>query len=237
MLNRETISFLKVLNRFTNTVCLNYPITVGNSADTDIIFRADLSKLDPSSFEGTLGVFKLDSLLNVFNLFDAYEIEADNKSITVKDDTTKVHYLLTNPINLGAYNAIKAEQFDRVRAIPSVLEFTLTANDINKLKTAYKSFTELNTVIIEGGDTPQISLVQTESTESMSSNSIKIAINDIASKNFKVGIAINTLANLPAVDYKVMVKYNEAKDKYRLLLDIVDNDILSVILPVKTNIN
>ena len=44
---------------------------------------------------------------------------------------------------------------------------------IKKLKAGASSFSELNTVLFEGGDNPNISLVQTESREGMSSNAIK----------------------------------------------------------------
>ena len=90
------------------------------------------------------------------------------------------------------------------------------------------SFPNLNTVVITGGDTSTISLIQTQSTENMSSDSITIDLNSVSEKNFKVCIQLSTLAKLPTCDYKVTVKYNENNDKYRAVFDSVDKYPLTI---------
>lgn len=233
MLNRQTLDFLKIIGRFTDVTILRYPVTCGVSEDKDIVYSVDLSKFDTDGFDTALGIHKLNSFLNMFNMFDNdYELEVDNKSITVKDSRTSVRYLLAVPEAIASYDA-KPEQFDlTANTFPSVLEFELTADTIKKLKAGASSFNELNTVLIEGGDTPNISLVQTESREGMSSNLIKINIDEEANKNFKTGINIITLGRLPLGDYTVKVKYNETKDTYRLLLESKDIEGFRIILPV-----
>jgi len=232
MLNRQTLDFLKIIGKFTDVTILRYPVTCGISEDKDIVYSVDLSKFDTDGFDTVLGIHKLNSFLNMFNMFDNdYELEVDNKSITVKDSRTSVRYLLAVPEAIASYDT-KPEQFDLTANIPSVLEFELTADTIKKLKAGASSFNELNTVLIEGGDTPNISLVQTESREGMSSNLIKINIDEEANKDFKTGISIITLGRLPLGDYTVKVKYNEAKDKYRLFLESKDIEGFKIILPV-----
>lgn len=232
MLNKQTLDFLKIIGKFTDVVLLRYPVTCGISQDKDIVYSVDLSKFDTDGFEQTLGIHKLNSFLNMFSLFgEDYEIDVDNKSITVKDPNTSVRYLLAVPEAISSYDA-QANQFDLTANIPSVLEFDLTTDIIKKLKAGASSFSELNTVLFEGGDNPNISLVQTESREGMSSNAIKINIHEEAKKNFKTGISIITLSRLPLGDYRVSVKYNESKDKYRIYLESKDIEGFKIILPV-----
>ena len=232
MLNRQTLDFLKIIGRFTDVTILRYPVTCGISEDKDIVYSVDISKFDTDGFDTALGIHKLNSFLNMFNMFDNdYELEVDNKSITVKDPDTSVRYLLAVPEAISSYDA-QESQFDLTANIPSVLEFDLTADIIKKLKAGASSFSELNTVLFEGGDNPNISLVQTESREGMSSNTIKINIHEEAKKNFKMGISIITLGRLPLGNYRVSVKYNEAKDKYRIYLESKDIEGFRIILPV-----
>ena len=232
MLNRQTLDFLKIIGKFTDVTILRYPVTCGISEDKDIVYSVDISKFDTDGFDTALGIHKLNSFLNMFNMFDNdYELEMDNKSITVKDPDTSVRYLLAVPEAISSYDA-QESQFDLTANIPSVLEFDLTADIIKKLKAGASSFSELNTVLFEGGDNPNISLVQTESREGMSSNTIKINIHEEAKKNFKMGISIITLGRLPLGNYRVSVKYNEAKDKYRIYLESKDIEGFRIILPV-----
>lgn len=233
MLNRQTLDFLKIIGKFTDVTILRYPVTCGISEDKDIVYSVDISKFDTDGFDTVLGIHKLNSFLNMFNLFgdNPCEIEVDNKSITVKDPDTSVRYLLAVPEAIASYDA-QESQFDLTANIPSVLEFDLTMDIIKKLKAGASSFSELNTVLFEGGDNPNISLVQTESREGMSSNTIKINIHEEAKKNFKTGISIITLGRLPLGNYRVSVKYNEAKDKYRIYLESKDIEGFRIILPV-----
>ena len=232
MLNRQTLDFLKIIGKFTDVTILRYPVTCGISEDKDIVYSVDISKFDTDGFDTALGIHKLNSFLNMFNMFDNdYELEVDNKSITVKDPDTSVRYLLAVPEAISSYDA-QESQFDLTANIPSVLEFDLTTDIIKKLKAGASSFSELNTVLFEGGDNPNISLVQTESREGMSSNTIKINIHEEAKKNFKMGISIITLGRLPLGNYSVSVKYNEAKDKYRIYLESKDIEGFRIILPV-----
>lgn len=232
MLNRQTLDFLKIIGKFTDVTILRYPVTCGISEDKDIVYSVDISKFDTDGFDTALGIHKLNSFLNMFNMFDNdYELEVDDKSITVKDPDTSVRYLLAVPEAISSYDA-QESQFDLTANIPSVLEFDLTTDIIKKLKAGASSFSELNTVLFEGGDNPNISLVQTESREGMSSNTIKINIHEEAKKNFKMGISIITLGRLPLGNYRVSVKYNEAKDKYRIYLESKDIEGFRIILPV-----
>lgn len=232
MLNRNTIEYLKVINKVTDSVVLSYPYTVGNSDSGDIAFKIDISKLDTERFPSSLGICNLSSFLNMFNIFDDYNVSLDNKLINISDDNTSVNYILSNLELLENYNKIDPEIFDKISGAPSVLEFDLTVANNKKLRIASNSLSELNYIVIEGSDTPNISLVQGSSLDT-SSNSIKINIPGISEKNFKVKFPIDTLLKLPVEDYSFNIKYSERIGKYRIFVKPVNSDILQIILPVE----
>lgn len=237
MINSQLIDFLKIINKFSDTIIMRYPVTCGISEDKDIVYSFNIENLDKDNFGQDLAIAKLSSFLNMFQLFKpSRKVEIENNLIKVSDIDTSAQYILSNPLVLSQYDA-KVEQFDLTEKIPSVLEFELTQEMIKKLKTGASCFNELNTMVIEGSENSSIYLVQTESREKMSSNSIKININKQAEKNFKVGIGNITLSKLPVSDYLVKIKYNEAKDKYRILLESKSIKDFKIILPTKTNLN
>ena len=237
MLNSNFIDFLKVINKFADTIIMRYPVTCGISEDKDIVYSFNIEKFDKNSFDQELGIAKLSSFLNMFQLFKpSREVEIENNIIKVHDEDTQAQYILSKPLVLSQYDA-KEEQFVLTEKIPSVLEFELTQEMLKKLKNATSVFSELNTMVVEGSDISSVYLVQTESREKMSSNSFKIIINKTAEKNFKTGIGTLTLSKLPLSDYLVKVKYNEAKGKYRILLESKSIKDFKIILPTKANLN
>ena len=139
MLNRNTIEYLKVINKVTDSVVLSYPYTVGNSDSGDIAFKIDISKLDTERFTSSLGICNLSSFLNMFNIFDDYNVSLDNKLINISDDNTSVNYILSNLELLENYNKIDPEIFDKISGAPSVLEFDLTVANNKKLRIASNS--------------------------------------------------------------------------------------------------
>ena len=237
MLNSNFIDFLKVINKFADTIIMRYPVTCGISEDKDIVYSFNIENFDKNSFDQELGIAKLSSFLNMFQLFKpSREVEIENNIIKVHDEDTQAQYILSKPLVLSQYDA-KEEQFVLTEKIPSVLEFELTQEMLKKLKNATSVFSELNTMVVEGSDISSVYLVQTESREKMSSNSFKIIINKNAEKNFKTGIGTLTLSKLPLSDYLVKVKYNEAKGKYRILLESKSIKDFKIILPTKANLN
>lgn len=237
MLNNETIDFLKVINKMSNTVILRYPQTVGISEQKDLVYSFNLDNIDQDGFDKELGIFNLSSFLNMFNLFGPdREITLNDKYIEVKDKNTSIKYILQNINVISQYDA-KPEQFNITESFPSVLEFELTQDMIKKIKTASSCFNELDTVLINGSDESYISLVTNDSRLSNStSNTVKFNLNKSAEKNFEVAINVQTLSKLPTTDYcvKIKTKFNEKtqKHQYRILLESKTLKNFKIILPV-----
>lgn len=232
MFNRESVDFLKVMNKITNSMVLNYPITTGRTESADIAYKFDLSKYDTDGFENPIGIYDLSTFLNIFGLCDEdREVNIDNNSITVSDKTTSVKFLTSATSVLSPYE-FKQEQFDKTNEFPSVLEMNLTAEDIRKLKSASATFRELDTAVISCDESVELSLTQIGKFKK-SSNSFRIKKNEESTKKFNVGISLETLSKIPQVDYTLIVKYNESRDAYRIILKTDKIDGLSLVISVK----
>lgn len=232
MFNRESVDFLKVMNKITNSMVLNYPITTGRTESADIAYKFDLSKYDTDGFENPIGIYDLSTFLNIFGLCDENRnVNIDNNSITVSDSTTSVKFLTSATSVLSPYE-FKQEQFDKTNEFPSVLEMSLTADDIRKLKSASATFRELDTAVISCDESVELSLTQIGKFKK-SSNSFRIKKTEESTKKFNVGISLETLSKIPQVDYTLIVKYNESRDAYRIILKTDKIEGLSLVISVK----
>lgn len=229
MLNNESIKFLKSINSITNSVVLSYPITVGKTESADIAYMFDMSKFDTDGFDTDLGIYNLSSFLNVFSLFDdSREVNINNNSVSISDKNTRANYLLSSSEILNQFTWNKA-QFDKSEQFPTVLEIDFDSNDIKKLKNASSVFSELDTLILECNENTTFSLT-TAGEFKQSSNSFSFTKPQQSTKNFKVGISLETIFKIPLNNYKFIVKYNEARNAYRILLE---SENLSMIVSAK----
>ena len=218
MFNTETVSFLRTINKITNSVILNYPITTGKTESADIAYMFDLSKFDTDGFDNPIGFYNLSNFLNVFNLFENdREVSIDGNVVSVKDDNTSINYLTTATDVLSQFE-FKKEQFDKNDMFPTVLEMELTSGDIAKLKNAHSVFSELDTALITANEEVVLSLTQIGNFK-MSSNSFKFVKDEAKSeKNFSIGITMDILSKIPQINYNLKVKYNEQRNAYRIVL-------------------
>ena len=232
MFNKESVDFLRIMNKITNSMVLSFPVTTGRTESADIAYKFDLSKYDTDGFENSIGIYDLSTFLNIFNLCDEdRNVEISENVITVSDKTTSVNFLTSATSVLTPFE-YKQEQFDRSNEFPSVLEMTFTAEDIRKLKSASSTFRELDTAVISCDDSVELSLTQVGKFKK-SSNSFRIKKSETGNKQFIIGIALETLSKIPQVDYKMSVKYNEPRNAYRIILTTDKIEGLSLIISVK----
>lgn len=216
MFNTKFVDFLKVINKVTNGIVLNYPVTVGKTDCSDIGFKFDISQFDDSAFDSAVGFVDLASFLNVFSLVEEPEVEYSEGVVTVKDKETTIRYI-TSAVDMISQYQFSPKQFEIMEGIPSVVEIPLTANDIRKIKAAKASFKELNTIVLNASEQVTIALTQVGKFN-LSSNSFVINKDIVSEKNFSVNMSIDTFNKIPVVDYTIKVKYNPDKNQYRLLL-------------------
>lgn len=218
MFNNETVNFLKLMNKITNAIILTYPVTTGKTESSDIAYMFDLSKFDTDGFDGSLGFFNLSSFLSAFSLFgEDRDVKLENNIIKISDKNTSVGYLTSSQEVLQQYS-FKKEQFDKNSEHPVVLEMKLTSDDINKIKCSSNVFSELDHLIISCDDETVLSL-GTINNFKQSSNYFKIKKQEVSTKNFTIGLALDIIAKIPQIDYNLKVIYNEERDAYRIILN------------------
>ena len=231
MINQNVITALQSINPITNTVVLKYPTTVVNSSAGDIIAKIDISELDSEQFDD-LGVFDLGEFLNVFKLFgEDRSVKVQDKNIIIEEGTTSVNYISTNISLLDAFNK-KPDMFEKTEAVPTAAEFNLTEDVIKQIKQASGVFKDLTEVIVESKDGEiKVTLGSTNSFNAKS-NGFSIVVPAETSKEFTIKVPSENFNTIPVSNYNFLVKYNSAKDAYRIILKNTEIN-MDILLAVK----
>lgn len=218
-MNKSVLQILKEINKITDSVILKYPITIAASESNDIKVMVNLGNLDENAFPDIGLLNSLKSYLSLYDLFtDERKVTYENDTINITDGDLSSSFISSSLLLMDAFN-IDSEQFDKVSAAPSILEFTLTIDDINKLNKAAGTFKDLNEIIITSIDSESCISLGAIGKFNAKNNSFKIKKSEKSSKDFTIRIAMDNFERLPVTEYNVKIKYNAAKDSYRLLLE------------------
>lgn len=233
MFNKEVITVLSQINGLTNSVVLKYPRTVAVTDSQDIMVHVDISKLDNSEFPDIGLNNSLGDFLNLFKLFGAdRNVSIEGSNIVISDGNISSSYITDNIQLLESFNK-DAVQFDRTEEVPSVAEFSLTADDLSKIKTASGVFKDLSEVILTSKDGDVIVSLGATNKFNAKSNTFSITKSAETSKEFVVKIPVENIKMIPNSSYTVCVKYNAARDAYRLLLKSETLEGFKLLLSVK----
>ena len=224
MFSNELVNFLKSISKLSNSVILKSPVTTGKSESKDVTFKFDVQQVGnhpEDDFGDTqIGLFDLSAFLNVIGLFgDASnrEVEFENSTIKIFNESNKANYIMTEPEILSNYVA-DLDQINKVASFPTVAEFSLTVDDIKKLRTSSIAFKNLELIQISSENEIEISLVSAGKFNKMS-NSFTIKKTCNPDKVFNIKMGLETFMRLPLHDYTVNIKYNESRDAYRIMLN------------------
>jgi hypothetical protein len=233
MLNNDTIEVLTQINGMTNSIILKYPQTVAVSESQDMLLLVDLSKLDADSFPDIGLKDSLGDLLNLINLFpEERTIEISGNTIDVNCDELSSSYIVDNIALMDAYDKDSA-QFAKTEQVPSVASFDLGVDDIKNLKSATGVFKDLSEVIFTSQDGDmKVSLGATNKFNAKS-NTFSVTKSAKANKEFEIKIPVDNFKMLPGSDYTVDVKYNSARDSYRILMSNKSLEGFKILMSVK----
>lgn len=233
MFNKNVIDVLQQVNGVTNSVILKYPQTVAVSESQDLMLLVDLSKLDNDSFADIGLKDSLSDFLALFKLFpEDRSVNIEGNTIDVASGTMSSSYIMDNIALMDAYNK-NPDQFEKTEAVPSVATFDITLEDIKNLKTATGVFKDLSEVIFKSQDGDmKISLGATNKFNAKS-NSFSVSKQANTNKEFEIKIPVDNFKMLPASEYTVDVKYNSARDSYRILMTNKSLEGFKVLMSVK----
>ena len=233
MFNKEVINVLTQINGITNSVILKYPKTVAVAETQDMMVSFDISKLDSDEFQDIGLKDSLGNLLSLFKLFpEERDIEIVGSSIHVSSDNISSEYPTDNIALMDAYDKDPA-QIDKTEAAPSVASFDMSTDDIKQIKQATGVFKDLSEVIFVSIDGDmKISLGATNKFNARS-NTFSVTKPADTSKEFEIKIPVENFKMIPLSDYTIDVKYNSARDSYRILLTNKSLDDFKILMTVK----
>ena len=233
MFNKNVTDVLSQINGVTNSIILKYPQTVAVSESQDMMLLVDISALDDTPFPEIGLKDSLSDLLNLFKLFpENREVVIDGNTIDITSGTIASSYIMDNIALMDAYNK-DPEQFTKTEAVPSVATFDLGTEDIKNLKSATGVFKDLSEVLFTSQDGDmKVSLGATNKFNAKS-NTFSVVKTANTSKEFEIKIPVDNFKMLPVSDYTVDVKYNSAKDSYRILMTSKSLDGFKVLMSVK----
>lgn len=224
MINTNVTNVLQQITGITNTVILKYPYSVFNSPAGDILAKINIEQLDPDNFED-IGIYDLQEFLNAFKLFGTDRtVKIDGKNIQITESNNYVNLQSTSKNLLENFDK-DISIFDKTKTVPTVAEFTLSTDDIKKIKQASSVFKDLSDIVFTSQDGQMnISLASTNNFNAKSNN-YTISKEASTSKEFNVKVPCDNFNNLPNSDFTVVVKYNSTKDAYRVLFGSEDIDL------------
>ena len=233
MFNKAFTDVLAQINGVTNSIILKYPQTVAVSESQDMMLLCDVSALDRDSFPEIGLKDSLADFLNLFKLFpEDRKVEIDGNTINVSGGNTGASYIMDNIALMDAYNKAP-DQFEKTEAIPSVATFDLSLDDIKNIKSATGVFKDLSEVLFTSRDGDvKVSLGATNKFNAKS-NTYSVNKNANTSKEFEIKIPVENFKMLPVSDYTVDVKYNSARDAYRILLSNKSLQGFKILMSVK----
>lgn len=225
MINKDTRGILKSLISVNNSMIVE-PVMHGADEFKSILFRANLNELEEGIQE--FGIFDMSSFLSSLDLLEDATVELDGNTITATDATSTLKFI-TSDISALEDIAIKPSIIDSTIQAPSTLEFNFGSELLTRIKKASGVFKTFDTafLICDEGNV-EVKLGSKDSF-SRSNNSFAISVEpDMnAGRNFELAIPLESLLKVPGMDYTLQVKYNEAKDAYRIVLN---NTILTFIM-------
>lgn len=233
MFNKNVTDVLSQINAGTNSIILKYPQTVAVSESRDVMFLIDIESLDADRFEPIGLKDSLGDFLNLFKLFpEDRTVSIDGNAIHVSSDSTSCTYIMDNIALMDAYDK-DADQFVKTEQVPSVASFDLNTGDIKNLKSACAVFKDLSEVLFTSKDGDvKVSLGATNKFNAKS-NTFSVSRSASTTKEFEIKIPVENFRMIPVSDYTVDVKYNSARDSYRIMLKNKTLTGLKIIMSVK----
>ena len=161
-----------------------------------------------------------------------YELYEWNPEFFIKDENIQSSFITHNAALMDAWDK-SPEQFTKTESVPSVSTFDLGSEDIKNINAAMGVFKDLTEVIFTSQDGDMTISLGATNKFNAKSNTYSIRKPSNANKEFEIKIPVINFKSLPQTDYTVDVKYNSARDSYRILLTSKTLENFKVLMTVK----
>lgn len=233
MFKKQVLDVLQQINGITNSVILKHPVTVAIAESNDMMIYVDISKLDNDYFPEIGLNDSLNEFINLFKLFpEERTVEIKENTINVSYEKMSSSYIMDNVALMDAYNR-DPDQFIKTEEAPSVAVFDLSVSDIKSIKAASGVFKDLSEVILKSQDGDMTLSLGNTNSFNQRSNTFTISKESRTTKEFEIKITADNFKNIPVSDYEVQVKYNSAKNSYRVFMKNKTFDGIKIFMTVK----
>lgn len=217
MFSKDFLNVVSKLNSISDKVIFKYPKTILSSEANDIVVLIDAEKLGCQQFDDT-GIYTLSKFLNMINLMDSPEIKREQDYLVFTNTNQRAIFTLgdTDLLKESGHD-MPAEIITRPLLFESASEAQVSADDIIKLKKAANIFNELNAIKIDCRDNNLSLSLDNHNKYNSSNNEFSIEYLNCSNRMFELKIPVENFLKIPNCDYKLMVKYNEERDAYRVM--------------------
>lgn len=190
-LAKQTVDLLKNFATINSNLLLKPGSTISTmSASKDIVAEVEV----PEKFTKEAGIFNLNEFLGVVSLFDKPEYDFDDKQVTIKEGRNKIKYVYADASLLTVpTKSIKMPSSD--------IQFTLTADQINKLQKASAALSVGDLAIVGNGKDVVAKVLDVKNP---TSNDFELDLESKTTGNFAVYFKIEKL-KLYAGGYDVVI--------------------------------
>jgi hypothetical protein len=218
MLNKDSRALLKSMLPINNSMIIE-DTTYGRDEFSSILFKLNLKEVEQESIT-PFGIFDMGSFLSALDLLDDPNINLESNIITAKDSNSTLKFVTSDISSLEDIQ-VKPSIIDSTLAVDSILEFNFGAAALAKIKKASSTFKVFDTLFIVKDKNGTNLKMGTKDSFSKSNNSFSMNIDpDVDSdKEFEIALPLESVLKIPAMDFTFMVKYNEKRDAYRVVLN------------------
>jgi len=228
MLTQNTLTLLKSLIPLNNSMVIS-PKMTGADEFKNVTYLANLDLLEENI--PVFGIFAMDQFTQAMELLDEPNITYNPKTKRIKaqDNNTDIEYITSDPASLD-YAQVDPDVINSTLKADSVLTTEVTKDILQKIKKAYSVFKNFDTLnIIADDDGAKIS-ISNLNTFSKNNNAWSMKIDGEKTGKFNVALPLESIMKIPQADYTLIVKYNSAKDVYRVVLT---NDLITFVMSLK----
>ena len=201
----------------------------GKDEYNSILFKANIDKIETIVTE--FGIYDTPNFLSALDLLEDPSSVLKDGIITSSDADTTLRFIATGVSALESAQ-VNEKVLETTLEKDSDVEFSFTTDLINKIKKASSVFKTFDTMWLTN-DTGRLSIsMGTANSFSKNNNSFNVTVPATVSsaRDFNLSLPLESIQKVPSMDYTFMVKYNEAKDASRVILE---NDLFVFLLSLK----
>jgi hypothetical protein len=227
MLNSNTRTVLKQLSAINPSMIITYPVTtviMGKSIQAFL----DLEQLKEDKFD-EIGLFNISEFNSIVEVIENPVITNDDGVLTIKNDKSSIKYGSTSIDIIESECRGNPELINKIKQNTKVLEFELSAKELDNIKKMSNLLKELSDlVIMSKGSEIEICIKSVEK----SSNNYTVSFEGEVTEDVQMSLVMDMVNKLPSSSFKVSV-YKSKKGSLLAVFSSVNVPGLDIVISAK----